>query len=129
MGTDETFRTINTVAMQGKPKDPFVDYLLEQMALVGSVQARKMFGGYGLYLDGCMFAIVVDGELYFKTDAASRPAYIAEQLPPFSYRRQGKPVTLAFHQAPPAVFDDPETMRHWAGQAYRVARTAKMGSG
>ena len=37
-----------------------VDYLLDQLAGAGGVSAKKMFGEYGLYCDGKMFAIVAD---------------------------------------------------------------------
>ncbi len=38
----------------------FVDYLLDLMRTIGPVSARPMFGGYGIFLDGLMFALVVD---------------------------------------------------------------------
>ncbi len=61
-----------------------VDYILEQMADAGTVVARKMFGEYGLYCDGKIFALVCDDELFLKpTDAAK--AYIGDYVekPPF----------------------------------------------
>lgn len=61
-----------------------VDYILEQIAGAGDVTARKMFGEYGLYCDGKIFALVCDDELFFKpTDAAKR--YIGDYVekPPF----------------------------------------------
>jgi TfoX/Sxy family transcriptional regulator of competence genes len=61
-----------------------VDYILEQIAGAGDVVARKMFGEYGLYCDGKIFALVCDDELFFKpTDAARR--YIGDYVekPPF----------------------------------------------
>jgi DNA transformation protein len=35
--------------------DDFRDFVLEQLALAGSVTPRAMFGGVGLYLDGLFF--------------------------------------------------------------------------
>lgn len=61
-----------------------VDYILEQLAGAGDVSARKMFGEYGLYCDGKIFALVCDDELFLKpTDAAKR--YIGDYVekPPF----------------------------------------------
>jgi DNA transformation protein len=61
-----------------------VEYILEQIAGAGDVTARKMFGEYGLYCDGKIFALVCDDELFFKpTDAARR--YIGDYVekPPF----------------------------------------------
>ena len=50
----------------------FVDHVLELMAPWAAVRARRMFGGYGLYRDTTMFALVADDTLYLKADAASR---------------------------------------------------------
>lgn len=61
-----------------------VDYILEQIGGAGDVVARKMFGEYGLYCDGKIFALVCDDELFLKpTDAAKQ--YIGDYVekPPF----------------------------------------------
>jgi DNA transformation protein len=36
-----------------------------------------MFGGYGIYEGGAMFALIADSTLYLKVDAATRGAYEA----------------------------------------------------
>ena len=59
------------------------DFVLEQLAAVGSVSSRAMFGGVGLYLDGLFFAIIDDDILYFKADDASRKRYEAAGSRPF----------------------------------------------
>lgn len=49
-----------------------VDFILEQMGAAGSVSAKKMFGEYGLYLDGKLFALVCDDQLFLKPTTAGR---------------------------------------------------------
>ena len=50
----------------------------EELAELGPVSARKMFGGFGVFLDGVMFAIVdPDGDLFYRTlgfDAFEEPS-------------------------------------------------------
>ena len=46
----------------------FVSYVLELMQSVGSVHAKGMFGGHGIYLEGLMFGLVADSVLYLKAD-------------------------------------------------------------
>jgi TfoX/Sxy family transcriptional regulator of competence genes len=53
------------------------DYILEQIALAGTVSARKMFGEYGLYCDGKMVALVCDDQLFVKPTEAGR-AHVGE---------------------------------------------------
>ena len=43
-----------------------IDLLLEQMADAGSMEARKMFGEYGLYCDGKIVALVCGDQLFVK---------------------------------------------------------------
>ena len=104
----------------------FVEFVIEQMALFGRARARAMFGGYGVYRDDRVFAIIVDDRLYFKTDAATRGEFEAKGLGPFTYVMRGKSVTMPYFEAPPEVFEEPETMRRWAEKAYEAAgRTRK----
>jgi DNA transformation protein len=35
----------------------FVSYLVENMEMLGDVNARAMFGGYGIFLNGLMFGL------------------------------------------------------------------------
>jgi DNA transformation protein and related proteins len=49
-----------------------VEYVVDQMAGAGPVSFRKMFGEYGLYLDGKMFALVCDDQLFIRPTDAGR---------------------------------------------------------
>ena len=103
----------------------FVALVIEQMALFGCPYVRAMFGGYGLYRDDCIFAIIADDRLYFKADAVTRLAFEAKGLRPFTYVAGAKRVSLHYFEAPPEVFEDPEVMQVWAQQAYAVALRSK----
>lgn len=99
----------------------FVDYLHEVLAPFGPVQMRRMFGGYGVYHDGLMFAIVADDVLYLKTDEQTAPAFEAQGLRRFEYLKQGKPVRMSFFEAPDGMFDDPDEAVRWARSAFEAA--------
>ncbi|MEW6332027.1 MAG: TfoX/Sxy family protein [Pseudomonadota bacterium] len=104
-----------------------MEFVIEQMTLFGKARARAMFGGYGIYKDDCIFAIIVDDRLYFRADSATRVEFEAKGLNPFTYVMRGKSVTMPYFEAPPEVFEEPETMRHWAQIAYAAAgRTRRL---
>ena len=72
-----------------------VDFLLDQLAGTGGISAKKMFGEYGLYCDGKMFAIVAAAQLFIKPTDAGR-AWIStrgtpQEAPPYP---QAKPYFL-----------------------------------
>ena len=49
-----------------------MSYLIEQMSSAGPVQARKMFGEYGVFLHGKMVALVCDDQLFVKPTPGGR---------------------------------------------------------
>lgn len=106
-------------------KQDFADYVLELMNEQGRYRARPMFGGYGIYRDDLMIAIVSDNRLYFKADAQSCGEFERRGLQPFSYSSRGRMVALKYYEAPPDVFDDPDSMNEWAQRAHQAALRAK----
>jgi DNA transformation protein and related proteins len=49
-----------------------VEYILDQLASVGQVSARKMFGEYALYVGNKVVALVCDDTLFVKDTEAGR---------------------------------------------------------
>lgn len=103
----------------------FADYVTGQMMGLGHVSARRMFGGFGLYHQGLVFALIVDDQLYFKIDDESLPDFLAAGCQPFTYEARGSRVSLRYYEAPAEVFDEPEVMGDWARRAFAVALRAR----
>ena len=101
-----------------------VDHLREIFEQLGSVRARKMFGGYGLYHDGVMFALVADETLYLKADDDTVADFKARGLGPFTYRQHGREVAMSYYMAPAEVLEDPQEAALWGRRAYAAALRA-----
>jgi len=74
--------------MPHKPKNPqseYITFIIEQMSFINGLRIRAMFSGHGVYQDDCMFAIIVNDQLYFKGDATTRAEFEAKGLKPFTY--------------------------------------------
>jgi DNA transformation protein and related proteins len=99
----------------------FVEHCIELLGDLGAVSARRMFGGWGLYVQGCMFALIADEVLYLKVDAETRPLFEAEGLPPFVYEARGKRHTMGYFQPPDTAMEDRAEMRPWARMAADAA--------
>lgn len=102
----------------------FVGFVVESLRALGPVGARPMFGGHGLFMDGLMFGLITDDQLYFKVDDGNRPAYEARNLQPFAYRNKDRTVVTSYREAPSEGFDDPEILCAWASEACAAARRA-----
>ena len=102
--------------------DSFAEFLREQLAPLGCITLRRMFGKSGVFCDGLMFAMVAEDTLYFRVDEGNRAAFSeAAALPPLSYEKQGSSIDLAFWRAPERLLDDPEELLAWARQALAAA--------
>lgn len=99
----------------------FVEYLIEVFAGFGSIRAKRMFGGYGLFHDDLMIGLVADDVLYLKADEKSEKNFSDKNLSPFEYVKQGKPMKMSYFMAPEEIFDDPEAAERWASLAYDAA--------
>lgn len=100
----------------------FAQHVVDLLAMWAPVQARAMFGGFGLYREGRMFALIASETLYFKADATSANEYIRHGLPPFTYQSAGKTSTLKYFAAPAEVYEDAQHMAHWANLAWQSAQ-------
>lgn len=59
--------------MASRPE--FVQYIAEQLHDAGCITYRKMFGEYGMYCDGKIFALICDNQLFIKITDAGRKLY------------------------------------------------------
>ena len=102
----------------------FVAHCLELLRPAGLAEPRRMFGSWGLFAAGRMFALVIDETLWLKADDTSRAAFEAEGLEQFFYESRGGRVGLPYWQAPPDAMDDAQAMRPWALAAMDAALRA-----
>lgn len=106
----------------------FVEYirdLLEPFEISG---IRPMFGGFGIYKNGIMFALIIDNELYFKADTSAAEFFQNFGSEPFVYESRGKQVKLSYWRVLPEILDDEETLNEWLNMAYSAALSAKQSS-
>ena len=94
--------------------DSFRDYVLDQLTPL-AVTARAIFGGHGIYHRGEFFAILHGGRLYFRTDTASRAAYVERGMQPF--RPNARQTLTTYYEVPPEVLEDGSELLAWARTA------------
>ena len=92
---------------------------------LGRLSMRRMMGGVTLYLDGIVFAIIVDGELWLKSDAEADPVWDAVSPERFTVAfKDGKIDQMNYRRAPSDAYDDAEALQHWGGISLEAGRRA-----
>jgi DNA transformation protein len=100
----------------------FAEFLREQMAPLGQIAMRRMFGKTGVFCEGVMFGMVRENTLYFRVDDQNRATFQeAESSPPLNYMKQGRTIDLAFWPVPERLMDEPDGLVAWARAALAAA--------
>lgn len=94
------------------------DYLIGQVAALGTVDVRKMFGEYGVWCDGKTVALLCDDQLFVKPTPAGR-AHVGQVI-------GGVPEAPAYPGAKPGLVIDPDLWAdaEWLGQLFTVTAAA-----
>ena len=98
--------------------DSLRDFIQDQIQGLGEVEFRHMFGGYGLYRGDVFFGILYKDRLYFRTDQASRQAYVDRGMRPF--RPSVKQTLKNYYEVPPDIVEDSEALVAWARSIGRI---------
>lgn len=103
--------------------DSFAEFLREQLAPLGRVTMRRMFGKTGVFCNGLMFGMVTRDTLYFRVDDHNRAVFKeAESTPPLNYEKKGRTIDLSFWRVPERLLDEPDEFVIWARAALAAAR-------
>ena len=100
----------------------FAEFLREQLAPLGHLSMRRMFGKTGVFCQGVMFGMVTEDTLYVRVDDHNRATFKeAESFPPLTYAKKGSSIDLSFWRVPERLIDEPEELVRWARAALAAA--------
>ena len=117
MGNCETWPALETCGMSAD----LIEHLSDLFAPLGTLTARAMFGGHGLYLDGLLVGVLIEDAVYLKADAQTQADFEAAGCAPYVYAMGDKPLTLSYWSVPEAAMDSPQAMQPWARRAVEAA--------
>lgn len=88
----------------------FTEYVLELLQDFGGIEAKRMFGGAGLYRDGVMFGLLDDDAVFFRVDDALQAELAAQGSVPWVYsmKRDGAVREMGYWRMPETAADDPD---------------------
>lgn len=88
----------------------------------GPVEAKSMFSGHGLFLDGICFALVTHDTVFLKVDERNRPDFERAGMGPFRPWADRDTALVTFYEAPAAVVKDACKFAAWSAKALTAAR-------
>lgn len=106
-------------------QNEFCDHVVDLLSPLGTPSYRFMFGGYGIYLDGLMIAIVADDVLRLRADEENRGDFEARGIGPFQPYPEKGMRAMPYYAVPDDVFEDPDELVRWAGRSREVAIRAE----
>jgi DNA transformation protein and related proteins len=97
----------------------YIEYVVDQLACIGEVTHKRMFGGVGLYHDGLFFGLIASDMLYFKVDDENRSAYVSAGSKPFQPYDEAQ--SMNYFEVPVDVLEDTDQLKLWANEAVAAA--------
>jgi DNA transformation protein len=97
--------------------EEYLEYVLDLLTVIEPVQAKRMFGGAGLYHQGLFFGLIADDVLYFKVGDSNKADYEAAGSGPF---RPFGTYAMSYYEVPADVLEDPDELAVWALKAIEV---------
>jgi DNA transformation protein len=102
----------------------YLEYVLDRLGSVGTVTARKMFGGVGLYLDTTFFGLIDNDTLYFKVNDKNRADYEEEGMQPFRPFGEDS-YSMKYYSVPERILEDDLLLKDWMQKAVAAASKKK----
>ena len=113
--------------MSPRPVDSFTEFVLDQLSGLGVVEARRLFGGQGLYWKEQIFGLIHEGLVFFRVSDATVARYQAAGSKPFE-PRPGQ-VMSGYYEVPPGILEDADEAVAWAREAWAQPRGKRRGKG
>jgi len=90
----------------------YLNHVIELLEPIGNVTSRAMFGGYGIFHEGDMFALISDSTLYFKVGEINQASYEEAGSSRF--------MNMPYYEVPIEVIEDTTEFQKWAGISITV---------
>ena len=105
--------------------DSFTEFVVDQLAGCGTITARRMFGGVGIYAGELFFAILDADRLYLKVDDSNRGDFDAVGTGPFRPYGDDTEV-MQYYEVPVGILEDADELVRWGRKALAVAAAARL---
>ena len=101
-----------------KGSNEYLAFVIQTLEPLGYVTSRAMFGGYGIFHNGDMFALIYGSVLYFKVNE--------ENIDRYEEVHSAKFTPMPYYEVPEEVMEDEGKFLEWAEISIDIGhKTAK----
>lgn len=104
----------------------FAEHVKELLDPFGFISVRPMFGGYGVYLNDYIVGLIIDNELYLKSNKQFDQffeQYCSEQ---FSYlNHKGKLIKMCYWKLPDQAWEDQKILSSFLNRSFQASKNSK----
>jgi DNA transformation protein len=102
-------------------KDALARHVTEQLAFLGRISSRSIFGAIGIFFEERLLGIVMNDVLYLHTGQTNREDYVSRGMPQFKPYPNAFDLTTDHHQVPAEVLADDVLLKQWGERALKAA--------
>ena len=103
----------------------YLQYVLEQIAGLGHVVTRRMFGAVGLYHDGRFFGLISADTVYFKVNDSNRGDYETRGADRFRPYPDKPHLSMTYYAVPADILEDADECVIWARKSSSAAASPR----
>ncbi|AUW02504.1 MAG: TfoX/Sxy family DNA transformation protein [Pseudomonadota bacterium] len=104
---------------------PILKDSMKLFEALGNIKSRSMFGGFGLFADETMFALVVNNQLHIRADRQTSSDFETQGLKPYVYKKRGFPVVTKYYAISDDLWDSTDRLIEVAKQSLETAKQEK----
>ena len=102
-------------------KSSLAGYVTGELAFLGRISNRGIFGAVGIFIDERLLGIVANEVLYLHTGPVNREEYLTRGMAQFKPYPNAFDLTTDHHEVPVDVVRDPQQLKVWGERALRAA--------
>lgn len=102
-------------------KSNLATYVTEQLAFLGRISNRAIFGGVGIFIDERLLGIVINDCLYLHTDKSNLDDYLSRGMEQFKPYPNAFDLTTDHHRVPAEIVENAQELKLWGEKSLTAA--------
>jgi DNA transformation protein len=111
----------NSELLDMRMKSSLASYVTENLAFLGQISNRAIFGAIGIFIEERLLGIVIDETLYLHTGPTNQDDYLSRGMAQFKPYPNAFDLTTDHHRVPDDVLNDPALLKEWGERALKAA--------